>query len=115
MDSSNQIATLTLNVDPHALRSIISSGKLLEFTNAVATQAAAQISAQLVQRVAEAALEPKGIEAGIAAQVSYINVIDDGEPGFGTRPPRPHWGVTQIENIQALAGLRQMATGAGQG
>lgn len=107
-----QIANLTLNVDHQALRSIISSGRLLEFADTVAAQAAAQISAQLVQHVAEAALQPKALESGVGAEVSYLFVIGDGEPGFGTRPRPPRFGVTPLESVQP-AGLRQLAAGAG--
>jgi len=71
MDDSKQIASLSLHVDPEALRSIISSGRLLEFADTVATQAAAQISAQLVQRVADGALRTDGLKEGVSAAVSY--------------------------------------------
>jgi hypothetical protein len=104
----NQIANLTLRVEPEALRSIISSGRLLEFADTVAAQAAAQISAQLVQHVAEGALASKGLESGAGAEVSYLLVTGDGEPGFGTSPRPPRWIVSSVENIQS-AGLRQLA------
>jgi hypothetical protein len=109
---SKQIASLTLNVDHQALRAIISSGRLLEFADTVAAQAAAQISAQLVQRVAEAALEPKGLESGVSAEVSYRMAVGDGEPGFGTHPRPPRFGVVRLEGVQP-AGLRQLAAAAG--
>jgi hypothetical protein len=50
---NNQIASLSPKVDPEALRSIVSSGRLYEFANAVAAEAASQISAQLVQHAAD--------------------------------------------------------------
>jgi hypothetical protein len=109
----NQIASLTLKVDPKALRSIISSGRLLEFADTVAAQAAAQISAQLVQHVAEGSLSAKGLEAGAGAEVSYVLVTGDGEPGFGTKPRPPHWVVTSVDNVVGV-GLRQMAAGASE-
>jgi hypothetical protein len=111
MEDKN-IASLTLKVDPEALRSIISSGRLLEFASTVADQAAAQISAQLVQRVAESALGSGFLESGVGAEVSYRVVTGDGEPGFGTVPRHPHWVVSSVENV-VQAGLRQMAATAG--
>jgi hypothetical protein len=107
MDDSKQIASLSLHVDPEALRSIISSGRLLEFADTVATQAAAQISAQLVQRVADGALRTDGLKEGVSAAVSYRLVTGDGEPGFGTVPRPPRFGVGVTQNVQS--GLRQMA------
>jgi hypothetical protein len=104
----NPIANLTFRVEPEALRSIISSGRLLEFADTVAAQAAAQISAQLVQHIAEGALGTKGLESGTGAEVSYILVTGDGEPGFGTSPRPPRWIVSSIDNIQSV-GLRQLA------
>ena len=104
------IASLTLHVDPEALREIISSGRLLEFTDTVASQAAAQISAQLVQHVAEAALRPEGLKTGVSANVEYMLVVGDGEPGFGTQP-RPPRHVVAV--APTGSGLRQFAGDGG--
>jgi hypothetical protein len=104
---NKQIANLKLSVDHQALRSIISSGRLLEFADTVATQAAAQISAQLVQHVAEAALQPKGLESAVGAEVSYLLVVGDGEPGFGTVPRGPTWRIVQT-GLNSSA-MRQLA------
>jgi len=103
-----QIANLTLTIDPGALRSIIESGTLLEFADTVARQAAAQISAQLVQRVADAAVKPEAEIGGVATQVSFISVIGDGEPGFGTHPLPPRFGVSVASEAQQQV-LRQVA------
>ncbi len=111
MDDSKQIASLSLHVDPEALRSIISSGRLLEFADTVATQAAAQISAQLVQHVANGALRADSLKDGVSAAVSYRLVTGDGEPGFGTVPRPPRFGVSLVQNVQS--GLRQMASSVG--
>jgi hypothetical protein len=86
---SKDIATLKLTVDPKALQEIISSGRLLEFANAAAAQAAAQINAQLVQHVAEGAMKQESLKGGVSVDFSYRSVIIDGEPGFGTHPPGP--------------------------
>ncbi len=85
--ANKQIAKLSLTVEPDALREIISSGRLLEFASTAAAEAAAQINAQLVQRVAEAALKPDGLKSGVSVDVAYRTVMIDGEPGFGTGVP----------------------------
>ena len=105
----NHIANLTLTVDQGALRSIIESGRLLEFTDTVARQAAAQISAQLVQHVANAALKQSSEVGGLTAQVQYVSVVGDGEPGFGTHPRPPRWVVTSAVEAAAQPLLRQVA------
>jgi len=106
--SENQIANLTLTVDPGALRSIIETGRLLEFADTVARQAASQISAQLVQHVAAAALKPQPELGGVSAQVHYVSVIGDGEPGFGTHPRPPRFVVSVAPEGQQTV-LRQAA------
>jgi hypothetical protein len=88
MDTKD-IATLKLTVDPKALNEIISSGRLLEFANTAAAQAATQISAQLVQHVAEGALKQESLKGSVSVDVTYRSVLIDGEPGFGTHPPGP--------------------------
>lgn len=96
--ADDQIANLTLEVNPEALRSVIASGRLLEFADTVAAQASSQISAQLVQRVAEGALDPERLSSGVAAEVSYRLVIGDGEPGYGTVPRPPRWVVSAVSH-----------------
>jgi hypothetical protein len=93
---NREVGKLTLNIDPEALRSIIGSGRLLELADTLSKEAAAQISAQLVEQVAGAALKPEGLKTGASVGVTYI--FDGGD--FGTRPPRPHWGVVQIDGGQ---------------
>lgn len=108
----NEIANLTLTIDPAALRSIIESGRLLEFADTVARQAAAQISAQVVQHVAAAALRQSEI-GGVSTQVSYVSVIGDGEPGFGTHPRPPRFVVSVAPELQQPV-LRQVAAAASE-
>jgi hypothetical protein len=90
---SKSLASLTLTVDPASLREIIAKGSLLQFADAVAAQAASQISAQIVWHVAEAQAHPDTALSGgnVVAQVAFHEVFVDGEPGFGTGrfPPRP--------------------------
>jgi hypothetical protein len=86
------LAKLTLTVEPAALREIIAKGELLKFADAVATQAAAQISAQIAWHVAEVSTRPpEETSDRLLAEVSFHEVFVDGEPGFGTGrfPPRP--------------------------
>jgi hypothetical protein len=87
----NEIGSLTLNIKPEALQKIVADGRLLELTSRLATEAAAQISAQVVDHVARAAVSKQGLE-GASASFSYV--FDGGD--FGTVPHRPHFGVVQI-------------------
>jgi hypothetical protein len=90
---SKSLANLTLTVDSASLREIIAKGSLLQFADAVAAQAASQISAQIVWHVAEAQAHPDTALRGdsVVAEVAFHQVFVDGEPGFGTGrfPPRP--------------------------
>jgi|SRR5690242_8888134 hypothetical protein len=104
-----ELGTLTLNIKQEALKSIIASGRLLELAGKVAAEAAAQISSQLVDHVASAALQNEGFKAGVSANVSFI--FEGGD--FGTVPPRPHWGVVNLETVAETA-LRQIATAGGE-
>jgi hypothetical protein len=85
------LAHLTLKVDPAALREIIAKGELLKFADAVAAQAAAQISAQIVWHVAGAQGRPAGVGESPVAEIAFEEVFLDGEPGYGTGRFPPHW------------------------
>jgi hypothetical protein len=102
---NKELGKLTLTITPDALRTVISSGRVLELAETLGREAAAQISAQLVDQVATAALKPDGLKAGASANVSFI--FDGGD--FGTHPPRPHWGVVQIDEGAQAGVLRQVA------
>jgi hypothetical protein len=104
-DEHKELGKFTLHIEPEALRSVIASGRLLEFASKVAASAAAQVSAQLVERVSAAALQPDGLKAGATASVSFI--FDGGD--FGTRPPRPRWGVGVLGDLASP--LKQLAPG----
>jgi hypothetical protein len=101
--AGSEVGKLTLTVEPEALREAIAQGRLLELADKLATQAAAQISAQLVDHVAKAALAPKGLES--AASISFAYALEGGD--YGTRPPRPHWRVVNIDAISE-GGIRQV-------
>ena len=94
---AKEIGNLSLTVQPEALRNAIESGRLLELADTISKEAALQISAQLVQRVAEAALKPEALKSGVGASVSFV--FEEGD--FGTVPHRPHWGVVNLESIAA--------------
>jgi hypothetical protein len=103
--ANKQIANLKFTVDPAALREIVSSGQLLEFANATAAEAASQIKAQLVQHVAEGALNPEGLKGGASVELNYVMM--DG-PGYGTgKPPVkiPHVTVVVVPNPFPFPGL----------
>ena len=102
---NRELGKFTLNISPEALRTVIGSGRLLELANTLSREAAAQISAQLVEQVAGAAIKPDGLKAGATVNVSYI--FDGGD--FGTHPPRPHFGVVQIDEAAQFQALRQVA------
>jgi hypothetical protein len=92
---AKEIGTLNLSVHPDALRIAIESGRLLELADTVAREAALQIASQLVQHVADAALKPELLKSGATASVSYV--FEEGD--FGTVPPRPHFGVVNLEGL----------------
>ena len=90
-----EIGKLNLSISAEALQEIISSGRVLEMAAKMAREAAAQISAQIVDHIAQAAANKGGLQA---ASVSAAFVFDGGD--FGTVPHRPHWGVGPIGGIQ---------------
>jgi len=101
------IGKLTLMVDHESLRKVVSQGRLLEFANALATEASAQISSQLVEKLANAAVLGGKLEAGVSIDASFI--FDGGD--FGTRPPRPHWGVGPVVQPNMIGSLLQRVAG----
>lgn len=102
---NKEVGKLTLTISPDALRAVIGNGRLLELADALSKEAAAQISAQLVEQVATAALKQEGLKTGASANVSFI--FEGGD--FGTVPPRPHFGVVRIDESLRATPLRQVA------
>jgi dTDP-4-dehydrorhamnose reductase len=90
-----EIGKLNVSISAEALQEVISSGRVLEMTAKMAREAAAQISAQIVDHIAKAAANKGGLQA---ASVSAAFVFDGGD--FGTVPHRPHWGVGPIGGIE---------------
>ena len=100
-----EVGKFTLTISPEALRTVVGSGRLLELAETLSREAAAQISAQLVEQVAAAALKPDGLKNGASTNVSFI--FDGGD--FGTVPPRPHFGVVRIDEAVQSGLLREVA------
>ena len=94
---AKEIGNLSLTINQEALRNAIESGRLLELADTVSREAALQISAQLVQHVAEAAFKPELLKSGASASVSFV--FEEGD--FGTVPHRPHFGVVNLGSIAA--------------
>ena len=94
-----EIGKLNLTIQPDALRNAIESGRLLELADTVSREAALQISAQIVQHVAEAALKPELAKGGVSASASFI--FEEGD--FGTVPHRPHFGIVNLETLSATS------------
>jgi hypothetical protein len=92
-----EIGNLSLTIQPEALRNAIESGRLLELAETVSREAALQISAQIVQHVAEAALKPELAKSGVSASASFI--FEGGD--FGTVPHRPHFGIVNLASLAA--------------
>ena len=102
-----EIGNLTLSISPDTFRAIVASGRLMELADTMAKEAATQISAQIVDQVASAALEGGGLQSGVTANVSFI--FEGGD--FGTVPPRPKWGIVRINEVAVGGLLRRLAGG----
>lgn len=94
---AKEIGNLSLTIQPEALRNAIESGRLLELADTVSKEAALQISAQMVQHVAEAALKPELLKSGLTSSVSFV--FEEGD--FGTVPHRPHFGIVNLASVVA--------------
>lgn len=92
-----EIGNLSLTIQPAALRNAIESGRLLELADTVSREAALQISAQIVQHVAEAAIKPELAKGGLSASASFV--FEEGD--YGTVPPRPHFGIVNLATLSA--------------
>jgi hypothetical protein len=92
MKDQEPLGQLSYEMSKDALKSIISSGRVMEFANTVAASAAREIHAQIVDQIAKAA-----IDGGLSSvSVSAVNVFEGGD--FGTVPkgpkgPRPKLGL----------------------
>jgi hypothetical protein len=97
------LGRLSLEIEADSLRRVVSEGRLLEFAGTVANEAAAQISAQIVDRLAEAAISGNA-SGGMNVSVAFI--FEGGD--FGTVPPRPKWGILRTDVLTGGL-LRQLA------
>jgi len=111
---NGELGRLSYEVSPDALKTIVESGRLLEFANTVAASAAAEIHAQIVDQVSRAAIG--GSSAGVS--VSAANVFEGGDFGTvpkGPRGPRPKVGVlfggNALSHVVDLARVEELARG----
>jgi hypothetical protein len=114
----NPFANLSMTIEHEALRQVVTSGRLLEFSDTAASDAATQIFSQIVQHVAEGAMRAESLVGGVSVKAEYQWVTEDGEPGFGNgRTPihipigPPQWGVNMAK-FEAT-GLRKAAGASG--
>lgn len=107
-----ELGKLSYEISPEALKSIVESGRLLEFANTVAASAASEIHAQIVDQVSRAAIGGASLGNGISIGAS--NVFEGGD--FGTVPrgpkgPRPKLGVifggNALSHVVDVAAIRQ--------
>ena len=98
-DSKNKhIGDVTFKIQPDVLKEIIASGRLSEFATVAAAQAATQISAQIVDHVAAAAIDPRKLASAADLQFGYV--FEGGDFGTtGPKGPRPHGGVVVLQSF----------------
>ncbi len=91
MQEKMDIAKLTVEIQPDALRRVVEQGRLLEFAETYSALAARELKAQLLDTIAKAAV---GIgKPGEVTQLNMVFIVDDGE--FGTPHPHPFpWMTT---------------------
>lgn len=113
---SGELGRLSYEVSPEALKTIVESGRLLEFANTVAASAASEIHAQIVDQVSRAALDGSSHGAGVS--VGAANVFEGGDFGTvpkGPRGPRPKVGVlfggNALSHVVDLARVDELARG----
>ncbi len=80
----DELGRLSYEISPEALKTIVESGRVLEFANTVAASAASEIHAQIVDQISRAAI---GGSAGAGISVGSVNVFEGGD--FGTVPKGP--------------------------
>jgi len=111
---SEDLGRLSYEVSPQALKTIVESGRLLEFANTVAASAAAEIHAQIVDQVSRAAVSGAAMRNGVS--VAAANVFEGGD--FGTVPkgpkgPRPKisvlFGGNALSHVVDIAAIGHQA------
>lgn len=94
--AGRQIARFHLEIDPEGLKQVVASGQVMEFAATMASQAAAHITSQIVDRLAEAAVGQTS--DGVGASAAFI--FEGGD--FGTVPPIPGWGIVRLDRFQSM-------------
>lgn len=117
----NEIGNLKLNITHDALRSAISSGRILELADTMARQAAAQVYGQIVEQLSAAALNMEGLQAGM--NISFAFILGEVDEMYATRPPI-HWphgplvsnpaGFVGSVNIGRPGGMNRVTAGASE-
>jgi len=110
--SNSELGKLSYEISAEALKSVVETGRLLEFANTVAASAAAEIHAQIVDQVSQAAVVGGPI-SGVS--VGAINVFEGGDFGtvpIGPKGPRPKvavvFGGTELSHVIDVAAIRNV-------
>lgn len=98
---NTELGKLTYDVPREALQMIAENGRLHEFANTVAAQAASEIYAQIVDQVSQIAVGKREVAGGIS--VGAVNIFDGGD--FGTVPVGPKGPRPKIQVLFGNAGL----------
>ena len=109
---NEELGKLSYEVSEEGLKAVVETGRLMEFANTVATSAAAEIHAQIVDQVARAAVEGKAV-GGLS--VGSVNIFEGGDFGtvpIGPRGPRPVFNgsiggkLSHLVELGAVEGVR---------
>jgi hypothetical protein len=84
-DAKGWPVRLHLEMDPDGLKKVVEEGRLLEFVNTLAANAAGRIKIEVVDQLTKAGVGATKVGAGL--NISFGFDIDD---KYGTRPPHPH-------------------------
>jgi hypothetical protein len=95
-------ATVTVEIQPDALKHIVEQGRLLEFTETFSALAAQELKAQLLEHLAKA-----GVGLTQAGEATHLGIHFDINDDFGV-VPHHHWPWGQM-NLGSL--LQQVVRG----
>ncbi len=88
---NEELGKLSYEVPADSLAKVVETGRLVEFADTVATSAAAQIRAQIIDQVSRAAVAGKAV-GGLS--IGAINIFDGGD--FGTVPRGPKIPIPRV-------------------
>lgn len=98
---NRELGKLSYEVSHEALKLIAEDGRLHEFANTVAAQAASEIYAQIVDQVSQIAVGKREVASGLS--VGAFSIFDGGD--FGTVPVGPKGPRPKIQVLFGNAGL----------